>query len=282
MSEIDSGRLGMFAGTLLALGIGFQTVSWFTGLGLGGALGLLYMFTPMIATLVVVYRYDCSLSELGVRTGRVRWLGGAVAVSLSVVGLTVAVSLAVPGVSLDPARLETLSGPTAGLGLLVAFGITVAFGATVGAVMGFGEELGWRGYLLWELAPLGFWKASLAIGVVWGVWHLPGVIAGGQYPSYTMVGVPVMIGATVALSPIYTYLVWRADSVFAAALFHGIFNGASMTVIPLLTADTEVLTQLVATTIGAAGMIACGLLTVIIAVHGTPDLDRTRLAPSVT
>jgi len=280
MSEIDTNRLSVFVGTLLVLWIAFQTISWSTGIPMT-TLAPAYMFTPMLATLAVVYRHDCSLSELGLRTGRVRWLGGAVAVGLVVVGLTVVVSLVVPGIHLDPARLEALPGPTVSTGLLAALGGTAAVGVTLGAVMGFGEEFGWRGYLLWELAPLGFWKASMLIGVAWGAWHIPGVIEGGQYPSFPIIGIPVMIGACVALSPIYTYLVWRADSMLAAALFHGIFNAASMSLISLVTAESALLGQLVAKTIGIAGVVACGVVTACIVFRGTPTLTRTHLTQSI-
>ncbi|MDQ0339970.1 membrane protease YdiL (CAAX protease family) [Caldalkalibacillus uzonensis] len=39
-------------------------------------------------------------------------------------------------------------------------------GLTINALFAFGEELGWRGYLLKACQPLGFWKASLFIGVI--------------------------------------------------------------------------------------------------------------------
>lgn len=37
----------------------------------------------------------------------------------------------------------------------------------------FGEELGWRGFLLQKLLPLGRRKALLFHGAIWGAWHWP-------------------------------------------------------------------------------------------------------------
>lgn len=42
-----------------------------------------------------------------------------------------------------------------------------------GVIPAFGEELGWRGYLLPSLLPIGRRKALLLHGVIWGVWHWP-------------------------------------------------------------------------------------------------------------
>jgi len=40
-------------------------------------------------------------------------------------------------------------------------------------VPAFGEELGWRGYLLQKLLPMGTRKALLLHGAIWGAWHWP-------------------------------------------------------------------------------------------------------------
>ena len=278
MSELDHRRLGVFLGTLLALAGVFQAVAWLSGIGIG-PIAPAYMFTPLLAALAVVARCDCSLREIGVRVGRVRWIGAAALAGVVVVGLSVAISLAVPGVQFDPTELTTGPGSAGGTWTLVAFGTVLVVG--VNAVMAFGEGLGWRGYLLWELVPLGFWKASLAIGALWGLWHFPSVVAGVHYVSFPYVGLAMMVAATVALSPLYTYLVWRADSVFAAVFLHGIFNGTAMVANAVTVTEGRVLGQLVARPIGMAGIVACGVLSGLIALRGTPTLDRAGFRASL-
>ena len=97
-------------------------------------------------------------------------------------------------------------------------------GPTINAVAGFGEELGWRGLLLKEMAPLGFWKSSVIIGFIWGLWHAPLILMGHNYPGYEVIGVGMMIIWCILLSPLFTYITVRADSVIAAAVLHGSLN----------------------------------------------------------
>lgn len=47
-----------------------------------------------------------------------------------------------------------------------------------------GEEFGWRGYLTPALTARFDWRvASLLVGVVWGLWHLPLFLVGGSVQS---------------------------------------------------------------------------------------------------
>ncbi|SDY80430.1 CAAX protease self-immunity [Halopenitus persicus] len=234
------------------------------------------MFSPMIAGLIVCVRRDISLSAVGLRIGRVRWLAVAAVVALPLVGLTLLIAVAVPGVGFDPAANPTpgLGLPSGVLGVVATFGLVLGLGATVNAVFAFGEEFGWRGYLLWELAPWGFWKASAAIGALWGVWHAPVIVAGYNYPSFPVIGVVAMTIACLSFSPVYTYLVIRSESVLAAALLHGVFNGSAGLVIAYAVTDNAVLSELVASPVGVAGVIAFGLAAVGIALSGAPSLTR--------
>lgn len=87
-------------------------------------------------------------------------------------------------------------------------------------VLGPVEEFGWRGLALPLLqrrfAP--FW-ASLIIGMIWGIWHLPAFLIGGT-PQSEWVFLPFFIAA-IALSIIMTAIFNASKgSILTAALFH--------------------------------------------------------------
>jgi membrane protease YdiL (CAAX protease family) len=70
-----------------------------------------------------------------------------------------------------------------------------------------GEELGWRGYALPRLADrIGLAPASLLLGMIWAVWHLPLFFVRGaetfhqSFPAYAA-GV---VGISVAIAWLYT------------------------------------------------------------------------------
>jgi membrane protease YdiL (CAAX protease family) len=102
----------------------------------------------------------------------------------------------------------------------------------------FGEEYGWRGYLLPRLLPLGEIRASVLLGVIWGVWHLPLLLAGLNYPGVNIwLAIIIFTFVTVALSFTYTWFyVASSGSVLIAAVFHASTNQFSDTfwVPPLL------------------------------------------------
>src|SRR5215208_4153923 len=102
----------------------------------------------------------------------------------------------------------------------------------------FGEEYGWRGYLLPRLLPLGEIRASVLLGVIWGVWHLPLLLAGLNYPGVNVwLAIIIFTFVTVALSFTYTWFyVASGGSVLVAAVYHASTNQFSDTfwVPPLL------------------------------------------------
>lgn len=93
------------------------------------------------------------------------------------------------------------------------------------AVHGFGEELGWRGYLtpkLEELMPAP--AAVIVTGIIWALWHGPllayGYDFGRDYDFFPYGGFIAMIVMCVFWSAFLTWLTKRTNSVYPAALCH--------------------------------------------------------------
>jgi uncharacterized protein len=102
-------------------------------------------------------------------------------------------------------------------------------GVPIGAALAFGEEFGWRGYLLPKLLPLGEVKAAVIVGLIWGPWHLPVLIAGLNYPGELIIAVlAVFFLSAMLLSLLHTrFYVASGYSLIAVSLLHGSLNAFS-------------------------------------------------------
>ncbi|RQH00881.1 CPBP family intramembrane glutamic endopeptidase [Natrarchaeobius oligotrophus] len=283
--RIDRRPLSVFLVSLIALSSGFVAVSWLLEVSMI-VLAPAYMFTPFFAGVVTCVVGPPSFERAGLRVpwSRLRWLAVAAAAPIVLLLAGTALALAVPGVEFVPdanpltgegtefAPADEPAGPSLPdwpLNLLVAIVAALIFGVTINAIFALGEEFGWRGVLLTELAPLGFWKASAVIGVLWGVWHAPVILEGYNYPNYPIVGVAVMTAACLAMSPVYTYLTVNARSVLAPTLFHGTFNAFAAVMFVFAQGGSE----LVVNPVGAIGIAVFGLAAAAIAIRGAPPLS---------
>jgi uncharacterized protein len=95
-----------------------------------------------------------------------------------------------------------------------------------------GEEFGWRGYALPALARKWGWRwASLSVGVVWALWHLPLFYMPGT--AQAAMPMALFMASSVALSVIFARLsVNTAFSVLPAIVLHWSVNAWSW-VIPV-------------------------------------------------
>ena len=241
-------------GMAWTLEFGFFAVGGRVNSGAVTALAVLCMFVPAIASLItqkLIWKEP--MRDLGLSVPRLPWLAVAWLLPLALVIVALALSLLVPGVSLitgldgliaklagmlppgEVARAQREMGQTIlakpGVLLVISFAQVLMAGPSINAVAAFGEELGWRGLLWHELKPLGFWRASLVIGFFWGLWHLPVIVNGYNYPGHPVAGPIMMILLSMLLSPLIGYVRLRAESVYAAAVFHGTFNAAATLVV---------------------------------------------------
>jgi membrane protease YdiL (CAAX protease family) len=215
-----------------------------------GAYASAMMFTPAIATLVVVIiqRRQGVYVDLGIRPQRpVRRLLGYAALGL--VGLpllalaALLLSWAFGTVDLDPVHLsgfralldaqlkaagkgpEALGG--APIHLIAALQVAnIVVNAVVASFLTFGEEVGWRGWLLPNLRPLGAWPALLLTGVVWGAWHAPIILLGYNYQRHDLLGVLLMIVFCVLLGVMLGWLRFRSRSLWPAVIGHAAVNAS--------------------------------------------------------
>ncbi|MBX7254751.1 MAG: CPBP family intramembrane metalloprotease [Candidatus Hydrogenedentes bacterium] len=121
-------------------------------------------------------------------------------------------------------------------GILTA---SILMGPVLNGLFAFGEELGWRGYLLPRLMPLGKRKAYLIVGVIWGLWHAPLILVGFNYPGYPILGIVAMACMTTCFGVYVNELTLRHRSVFLAAWIHGAFNGQAYGIWRLLFPDVN-------------------------------------------
>lgn len=92
-----------------------------------------------------------------------------------------------------------------------------------------GEEFGWRAYLQQKLLPLGWRRAMLLMGMIWGVWHWPilamGYNYGLEYAGAPWGGMLVFVWFTTTMGIVLGWLTQRAGSVWPAVIGHGALNG---------------------------------------------------------
>ena len=120
-----------------------------------------------------------------------------------------------------------------GLGGLPAGGALVLyifFSATAGMIRGMatalGEEIGWRGFLVPELAKqMSFTKLSLLSGIIWALWHSPLLLFAdynaGTNKWYALACFAVMV---ISISFVFAWLSLKSGSLWTAALLHASHN----------------------------------------------------------
>ncbi len=146
----------------------------------------------------------------------------------------------------------------AGYMIVSIFVSTLLLTPFINSVAGFGEELGWRGYLLPKLMPLGSQKALWIHGLIWGLWHTPFVLllGFGNYANIWL-GAVMFLAVITFLGVYFGYLRLKSGSTLLASWAHGVFNSQSYGVWPII---FPLVNRYVGGVTGLVGIVVFGLL----------------------
>jgi membrane protease YdiL (CAAX protease family) len=241
----------------------------------GGVLNAIAIAGPSIAALLIAAGLgSAQLRDLvaGLSLARmpIRWAVIALGLPLVMIANAIASGVAFFG---TPAPIFSIGL----VGIMLGEFVRILF---LGGPLG--EELGWRGFALPRLqARRTAFDASVLLGVIWGLWHIPlyFVSGTGQFetlnagtdPAFAIGG---FVGWTIGLSVLFTWLINETrGSLLVVILFHASVNlavylpaalGSTGIVSLLNVAVTWLVALLVAVRVGRATLAASPK-------HTTPD-----------
>ena len=190
------------------------------------------MWCPAVAAIVTRLWFQRNLDGFGLPPGKAVWL-------LTGIFLPVAMGLLMFGLAWI-FGIAPFNSEKAGLIFSLSFIPTFLYLIVFSCFAAFGEELGWRGFLVPELSRfMGFTGLALLSGAIWMVWHLPLMFFGTYHGSgplwYSLVMfIPSVMGAGLILA----WLRLKSGSLWPAVLFHGFWNFFIQQFYPSLTVTT--------------------------------------------
>ena len=217
-------------------------------------------FGPFLAALVVLAITQGKSGIGGLLRRMVRWR----------VGLRwYAVALLLPvGIALAATALNVLLGArapsAADLGGWTGLFSTFAVVLLIPGIGGTWEEPGWRGFALPSLqAGRSALVASLILGAVWALWHLPLVVATGQMGGWDIV---IILAWTLVLTWVYN---GTGGSVLIVMLFHAMFNTVSISFISPMFSGADSVRQS-----WLLAAVWCAVAVAVVVVAGPKHLSR--------
>ena len=251
-SRLTRGRLlGLFLSLLFVFGFGPLIVAELLGVreepGIGEALATLRSFAPLFAALIVQGPIlgQAVMEPLGLTiraTPKVllAWLAPLFALAVGV--LCTVLFWDGPIILTEDALVEAKRGVLEGEARerfevvlqkgefssplsLVTMGMTG--GVVLNLLPAFAEEVGFRGFLFKEM-PGGFWRRSLLIGLVWGLFFAPTAYLVGLFPpGREHEGAALLFTFALVLSPALTYVRIVTGSTIAVAISRAGFAALS-------------------------------------------------------
>lgn len=207
--------------TFLILNFGLSSIFYYlTGsvgsVFAGGGLYVAFlMYCPAIAAIVTSLIFYRSIREFGWKPGKVKYL--VIGYAIPLVYATIAYGL----FWILTSGTFTGNLPQYNLIYFVLMGTLTTI---LGGVLG--EEIGWRGFLVPQLAKItSFTKVGLISGIIWAVWHFPLILFANYNAGASLwYSLPMFTITVIAMSFILAWLRLRSGSIWPAVLLHASSN----------------------------------------------------------
>ncbi|MBZ5603407.1 MAG: CPBP family intramembrane metalloprotease [Acidobacteriia bacterium] len=232
---------------------GLSSILWFLIIksghvgGAGGAYVAALMWCPALGALLTCKILGRDAGSLGWKWGQTRYQVISYLIPLGYATLTYGIVWLTGLGGFYNKRFVAAVGERFGLGPLPAWAsiaMYLFFFGTTGVVRGcataLGEEIGWRGFLVPELAGrTSFTLTALISGSVWALWHYPILIFAdynaGTPTWYSLTCFTVMV---VGLSFAFAWLRLKSGSLWTGAIMHASHNLFVQAFFDPITADT--------------------------------------------
>jgi membrane protease YdiL (CAAX protease family) len=224
-------RVGLFLVLTYAISAPFEYLAIVAG-SMGAAGGLYAiggMWSPGIAAFITAAVFRKEVGSFGWRWGKTRYQIWSIIIPFlyCLVGYGLVWLFGLGGFLPD----KIVAGLT-----------SLATSFTVGSVFALGEEIGWSGFLVPQVAKeFGFTKAALTRGIVWSVWHYP-MIIGGIYRNespiwFNLVCFTILLTGT---SFIFTWFRLKSGSLWTGTFLHASDNAFIQSFFRRITSATAI------------------------------------------
>jgi membrane protease YdiL (CAAX protease family) len=219
--------------TLLFSSVIWSLIIWSGHLGMAfGMVIVAIMWCPALAALASCHVLGRDARSLGWRWPEWRYIAVAYFVPLAYAGIAYGAvwALGLGGWNRENVGAIVQRFDLPGTPAWAVFTAWLFFTATAQMIRGMatalGEEIGWRGFLVPELAKqMSYTKLSLLSGLIWAAWHSPLLLFAdynaGTSRGYALGCFTVMIIST---SFVFAWLRLRSRSLWPAAVLHASHN----------------------------------------------------------
>jgi uncharacterized protein len=192
--------------------------------GVGWPTHMYGLLAPMISAVITVFLFEGKSGLARLIQKCVRWRVGLYWLSVIAVIVAAIVALIVTNTHFTLEELFIYSGIASSVGPLATFLLVLI-------INGFGEEVGWRGFLTDNLlSKYSLIKTSLIVFAIWATWHAPLFWVVESFRDFGVGGIIGWLFGILAGSILLTWLYRGANSsILLLSVWHTVFNFTSAT-----------------------------------------------------